>query len=64
MSMYRRTVASVEQGIAAVGITSRSSSAVLVAVGAPPESPRLLDRRKVYLVRGTFLRRCTTRQQR
>jgi hypothetical protein len=62
--MYRRTVASVEHGMAAVGITSRSSSAVLVAVGAPPESPRLLDRRKIYLVGGTFLRRCTTRQQR
>ncbi|MQA15400.1 MAG: hypothetical protein GEV09_14880 [Pseudonocardiaceae bacterium] len=34
---------------AALGITPRSSSAVLVAVCGPPEAPRLLDRRRIEL---------------
>jgi hypothetical protein len=48
----RRTFAYVEQARAALGITPRSSSAVFVVVGGPPEDPRLLDRRRIDLVGG------------
>lgn len=36
--------------LAALGMTPRSSSAVLVAVCGPPESPRLVDRRWIEFV--------------
>jgi hypothetical protein len=43
-------VADVTQPAAALGVWPRSSSAVLVAVGGPPERPRLLVRQHIDLV--------------
>jgi hypothetical protein len=50
MSGERRTVAGVKHSAAALGISARSSSAVLVAVSGPLESPRLLIRCQIDLV--------------
>jgi hypothetical protein len=43
-------VADVKTTGAALGVSCHSSSAVLVAVGGPPEDPRLLVRRSIDLV--------------
>ena len=50
VSVQRRTVTDVKRSAAALGVSPRSSSAVLVAISGPPEGPRLLVRGRIDLV--------------